>query len=579
MGRTIAYTHTDETLISKVNTLGQGGMGHVETITINPTSPVYKTFLAEVAAWAEVRGDFRDVEIRFSKIRQEIKDYKANIEKLMAKKSENEVINQTRNELCESVKTLRSMQFEYVNERIDELVDKSDKELKEWITSLGKEIPIHHRFALKSTFSQNSEMISRTREEFVILNLLQDENITTVYTCGDGFYIMELLDGYIQGEKLIKECKTLAEIKSKVNIIIEGCKAIEKMHAIGIIHRDIKPDNLMVKDQKIKFIDLGIAKSNESLNLTIEGSLLGTPAYMSEDQVLGKTPTYNNDIYALGATLYSLLTGKEPYSVYFNENKEKTLLKNTTNPIERLLLIKDKNIRMLTPKELDKKIPEALNDMIMHALELHQTKYSEVYDFRRDLETFIKNEPYILKSDSVNKNPSPTKKVKNAPVKGKALKKKCDCGAAVIIMNPEETPIVQCRICGKDVSATSEIKVKEENIQKVEPQEIKQDEQEKDKPIIKKKKEKPIKVENKVEHNINKISIQGKKLCINEECNKNIELSEMICKSCGTNQKTGKQRAKSLFLLLVLIFFGLSILLIASAIGIWFCYTYNIINF
>ena len=395
---TLNFKEKIDELITRGKVLGKGGMGIIETVHVNKNHSDYKKFIAEIAAWAEVRGDFRDVEIRFSGIRKEIKKKKLIIDNLIASSANSQEIQSARYSLSESVMILRNMQKEYVDERISILDKMSLSELENWISTLGKPLPKDMSFARKSTFTENSEVIDRLNEEFIILNLLQHENIITVYSGKPGSYLMEILDGYQGGDKFISETNNIQEIKSKVNYIIEGCKAIEKMHEFGIIHRDIKPENFMIKNGMVKFIDLGIARSDESINVTLDGSIMGTPNYMSLNQILAKQPNYNFDIYAISATLYSLVSGKEPYQVIFNKKTKKTLsTSEKIANIELLIMAKDSDCVPLPANRINKKIPEILNDIIEHGMEKHKTIYNTVYDFRRDLELFVNDEPYTMK--------------------------------------------------------------------------------------------------------------------------------------------------------------------------------------
>ena len=397
--KTISIKHIPEAdLIVKGNVIGKGGMGLVEQVIVNKNSSEYKAFLAEVAAWAEVRGDFRDVEMRFSTIRKEIHHKKLQLDKII--KTEKGIkVQKSREDLSDSVKILRSEQKKYVDERIAHLADMSIDELEHWLVTLNKPLPHNMTFALKSSFTENSAILERLKEEFMILNMLQHENIIKVYLNGDGSYLMELLDGYKGADKYIKKCQNADEIKERVKYIIEACKAVENMHEYGIIHRDIKPENIMIKNGIVKFIDLGIARSEESTNVTMDGTVMGTANYMSLNQVLGKQPNVNFDIYALAATLYSLVAGVEPYQVIYNKKTKQTLSSNEKLAnIELLMMAKDSDVLPLAGNSINNIISNSLNDMIEHGMEKHNEKYNTVYDLRKDLELFVNNQPYTLKS-------------------------------------------------------------------------------------------------------------------------------------------------------------------------------------
>ena len=104
------------------------------------------------------------------------------------------------------------------------------------------------------------------------------------------------------------------EVDEAVQICILISDAMNYAHDRGVVHRDFKPSNVLVTDAgDPKVMDFGLAKLTQSSIATVEGSLLGSPAYMSPEQAMGKTADERSDIYALGVTLYQLLTGRLPF--------------------------------------------------------------------------------------------------------------------------------------------------------------------------------------------------------------------------------------------------------------------------
>jgi len=144
---------------------------------------------------------------------------------------------------------------------------------------------------------------------------LSHENITVVYEVGevDGnpYIVMEYLEG-AELKKVITEKKGIP-LQEKINYAIQICKGLQYAHSKKIVHRDIKPDNMMVsKDGKIKIMDFGIAKP-EASNLTQTGMTVGTLAYMSPEQIKGTTVDNRSDIFSFGVLFYELLTYKKPF--------------------------------------------------------------------------------------------------------------------------------------------------------------------------------------------------------------------------------------------------------------------------
>jgi serine/threonine protein kinase len=146
--------------------------------------------------------------------------------------------------------------------------------------------------------------------------------IATVYDVGeddDRIYIaMELVEGELLGQKLKRGALPFEEA---IRITREIARGLTKAHEAGVIHRDLKPDNIMIgPDGIVKILDFGVAKPTDTLSQefteikTQHGSLVGTPAYMSPEQASGKTVDARSDIFSVGVLLYEMLAGKRPFS-------------------------------------------------------------------------------------------------------------------------------------------------------------------------------------------------------------------------------------------------------------------------
>jgi eukaryotic-like serine/threonine-protein kinase len=173
---------------------------------------------------------------------------------------------------------------------------------------------------LSEKYSANSEFIDRFIREARAAGRLNHPNVIHVHDVskagGRYFFSMEYIDGPTVKE-LLKE-KGRLPVKQSVEIITQAGKALEFAHENSIIHRDIKPDNIMLTSEGIvKLADLGIAKSFEDASLapTSDGMrrVMGTPHYMAPEQALGKSIDRRADLYSLGATFYHMLTGKTPF--------------------------------------------------------------------------------------------------------------------------------------------------------------------------------------------------------------------------------------------------------------------------
>jgi len=132
---------------------------------------------------------------------------------------------------------------------------------------------------------------------------------------GSPFMAMELLEGVDLGTRLVREGRI--PVQHAVGYILQACEALAEAHAVGIIHRDVKPSNLFVETSgRIKVLDFGIAKATHSQNLALTqtASVLGTPAYMSPEQMRSaRTVDARTDIWSLGVVLYVLVEGRLPF--------------------------------------------------------------------------------------------------------------------------------------------------------------------------------------------------------------------------------------------------------------------------
>jgi serine/threonine-protein kinase len=187
------------------------------------------------------------------------------------------------------------------------------------------------------------------------------------------FYMaMEWVDGRLLRQILNEQRKFPPE--RAVKIALQIASALEYIHAHGVVHRDLKPENIMVDAQdRIKLIDFGIAANVGSRRLTFAkfSQTMGTPDYISPEQVKGKRGDGRSDIYALGVMLYEMLTGKVPF----------------TGPNAFVIM----NDRLLNnpvpPREIDPTISPQLQEIIYRAIERDPAKrYQSAREFAKDLQ-------------------------------------------------------------------------------------------------------------------------------------------------------------------------------------------------
>jgi serine/threonine-protein kinase PpkA len=177
--------------------------------------------------------------------------------------------------------------------------------------SFGRDVALkvlapHH--AVDSEFSQ------RFLREARIISQLVHPNIVTVYDVGvhEGLHYLSM--EYIRGQDLQEACGSLSK-RQVISIIRDVAKALEYAHQKGYVHRDVKPENIMLaEDGRVVLMDFGIARgSDTTLGMTKTGRAIGTPYYMSPEQTKGQPVDHRTDIYSLGVVLYQMLTGYVPY--------------------------------------------------------------------------------------------------------------------------------------------------------------------------------------------------------------------------------------------------------------------------
>ena len=140
-------------------------------------------------------------------------------------------------------------------------------------------------------------------------------NIVTIHSYGDTNEFQYICMEYIQGKTLSQILKERGAIPvdEAIPILEQILLALETAYKAGVVHRDIKPSNIMItEDNRVKVMDFGIAKL-PSLSLTVTRMVLGTPFYMSPEQISGKKVDIRSDIFSLGAVFYELVTGEKPF--------------------------------------------------------------------------------------------------------------------------------------------------------------------------------------------------------------------------------------------------------------------------
>jgi serine/threonine protein kinase len=168
---------------------------------------------------------------------------------------------------------------------------------------------------LKRAYQADSQIVRRFERESRVAASLQHENIVHIYDFWKRPHYSIVME-YVDGANLADVIEKTGPVPVDVGIMIaiQVCNALDYAHMRALIHRDIKPSNIMIKrNGEVKLMDFGIAQSRNLEALTLPGTLIGTPAYMSPEQILGQPLDSRSDIFSFGIVLYEMFTGIKPF--------------------------------------------------------------------------------------------------------------------------------------------------------------------------------------------------------------------------------------------------------------------------
>jgi len=283
--------------------------------------------------------------------------------------------------------------------------------------------PISRKVAIKliKLGMDTREVLARFELERQALAMMSHPSIAKVLDAGETrtgrpYFVME----FVEGLPLTEYCdENRLGIRDRLELFCRVCAAIHHAHSRGILHRDVKPSNLLVCQQdgqhRPMVIDFGLAKvlssgTSEATMLTTPGQLLGTPSYMSPEQVELPPDEIDtrSDVYGLGVVLFELLTGSRPHERELGKGGFHALMQNmqleeTAKPSSRLS-IDDASIldvaakRRTTPVSLTKWIRGDLDWITLKAIERNrERRYESVAQLREDVERFLNSEPVVAR--------------------------------------------------------------------------------------------------------------------------------------------------------------------------------------
>ncbi|MCU1300766.1 MAG: Serine/threonine-protein kinase PknB [Candidatus Sulfotelmatobacter sp.] len=232
---------------------------------------------------------------------------------------------------------------------------------------------------IRPELASRPAILARFKQELLLAHQVTHKNVIRIYDLGDAdgvkFITMEFVEGQDLRALILERKKFSPE--DAVEIIQQVCRALEAAHSVGVIHRDLKPQNIM-RDQtgRILVMDFGLARTVAGDGMTQTGALVGTMEYMSPEQALAKDLDHRSDLFTLGLILYELLAGVTPYKA---ESAIASLIKRNQ---ERAIPVSDH----------DEKIPRALSNIVSKCLERDPVlRYQNAGELLRDLDAWQGN--------------------------------------------------------------------------------------------------------------------------------------------------------------------------------------------
>ena len=226
---------------------------------------------------------------------------------------------------------------------------------------------------IRPDIAEDKRTLERFVNEIRLAHRVSHRNIGKMYHLGEDQGLHYITMEYVPGEDLksfIHRSRRL-DVATTVAIAKQVCSGLGEAHDAGIVHRDLKPSNVMIdKEGNAKILDFGIARAAGAPGVTAEGSVVGTPEYMSPEQVAGQEADRRSDIYAFGVILFEMVTGRLPFAA--------------ETPF--VVAFKQQSERPTPPEELNPQIPPRLSAVILRCLEKdRERRYQTVEDLCREL--------------------------------------------------------------------------------------------------------------------------------------------------------------------------------------------------
>ena len=241
---------------------------------------------------------------------------------------------------------------------------------------------------IRPELASNPSILARFKQELILSRNVTHKNVIRIFDLGEAEGTKFITMEYVEGEDLrgILRRKGKFHSKEAVAVMQQICRALEAAHAEGVIHRDLKPQNVMQDPQgRVVVMDFGLARSLESDGMTQTGALVGTLEYMSPEQALGATLDRRSDLFAVGLIFYELLTGKSPYKA---DTAIASLMKRTHE-------------RAIPASDVDASVPVSLSAIVSRCLERDpKDRFPSASELLKELEVWS-NDPNLAVSSHV----------------------------------------------------------------------------------------------------------------------------------------------------------------------------------
>jgi serine/threonine protein kinase len=251
---------------------------------------------------------------------------------------------------------------------------------------------------LRPEIGSDEETIERFRNEIKLARRISQRHVCRMFDLGEEGMAVFITMEFVPGENLksfIRRSGNLTEAKA-VGLARQICEGLAEAHRLGVIHRDLKPQNVMIdKEGNARIMDFGIASSVSTRGLTGTGSIIGTPEYMSPEQAEGRNVDARSDIYSAGVILFEMVTGRVPFE---GETPLSVAIKHKSEPPR-------------DPRALNSQISPTLSRLILKCLEKSRSsRYQTADDLRDELEALEKGFPTAERAIR-RKKPTTTREV------------------------------------------------------------------------------------------------------------------------------------------------------------------------